>query len=52
VDAIIVAGKDAGGVLAAVLQHEQAVVKGLVYRGVTENADDSAHAEGISCVDY
>ena len=32
VDAITVAGEDAGGILAAMLQDQQAVVDGLIHR--------------------
>ena len=38
-----VAGDDAGGVLAAVLQQQQPVVEQLVDRRVRDDADDSAH---------
>ena len=37
------AGRDAGRVLAAVLQQQQAVVEQLVDRRVRDDADDAAH---------
>ena len=39
----VVAGHDAGGVLAAVLQHRQRVIDLLIDRRVPDDADDSAH---------
>ncbi len=37
-------GRDAGGILAAVLQHGQRVIQTLVDRTGADDADDAAHA--------
>ena len=49
VDAPAFAGEDAGGILAAVLQDQQTVIDGLVYRTFGQYADDAAHAGETSC---
>jgi hypothetical protein len=40
---IPLAGHDAGGILAPVLQDQQGIVKGLVDRTLTDDTDDTAH---------
>ncbi len=44
VQAAVFVGGDAGGVLATVLEHGQAVVQLLIDGGLGDHADDSAHA--------
>ena len=40
---VIIDGNDACGVLAAMLQHRQCIIDGLVYRRKTGDTDNTAH---------
>src|SRR6185436_4376827 len=49
VEAVALGRDDAGCVLAAVLEHRQAVIEQLVHGGAGNDAHDSAHRSGFLC---